>query len=124
MSKQPLQRHQKELLARFGENVRRERRKQGYTQEAFAERVELHPTMVQKIEGGQTNILVTTLMRLQTALRCPWEDLFPETALEEDRELEHFGRQLERMSATRPDLKSFLTFINELARKPGNENGA
>lgn len=67
----------RELLVKLGENVRRERRKKGYTQEELAELVDVHPRMIQKIEFGQTNILATTAMRLQAALECDWSNLMP-----------------------------------------------
>jgi hypothetical protein len=41
----------------------------------LAELVELNPRTIQKIEAGETNILVTTLIRFQRALRCPWPGL-------------------------------------------------
>ncbi|AHF91553.1 putative transcriptional regulator [Opitutaceae bacterium TAV1] len=65
------------LLVRLGENVRRARWNRNLTQEKLAELVDLHPRVLQKIEAGQTNILVTTAMRLQAALACPWEELMP-----------------------------------------------
>ena len=37
--------------------------------------VELNIRTLQKIEAGQLNILLTTLIRIQNALRCPWESL-------------------------------------------------
>ncbi len=64
-------------LNRLGENVSRERRAKGYTQEQLAELVDLHPRVVQKIEHGKTNILVTTALRLQAVLDCPWSQLLP-----------------------------------------------
>lgn len=67
----------RESLVRLGENIRRERRRKGYTQEAFAEIVDLHSRVIQKIESGKTNILVTTALRIQVALDCPWTDLVP-----------------------------------------------
>jgi len=69
---------QTDVLSRFGANVRRERWRSGLTQEALAEQVEVHPRMIQKIEAGKSNLLVTTLVRLQAALGCPWDLLFSE----------------------------------------------
>ena len=57
-------------LKRFGANVRRERYVQGLTQQQFAELVDLNVRTVQKIEAGEINILITTLLRIQRALRC------------------------------------------------------
>ncbi len=62
-------------LSIFGANVRRERMARGVTQEKLAESVDLNIRTLQKIEAGQTNILMTTVARLQGALACPWEDL-------------------------------------------------
>jgi transcriptional regulator with XRE-family HTH domain len=75
--RQPLRKPYQDAITRFGVNVRRARHLKGYTQEALAELVDLHPRVVQKIEAGKTNILSTTTMRLQAALDCPWSELMP-----------------------------------------------
>ena len=71
----PLDRQQALQLKSFGGNVRRERMKQDLTQERLAEMVGLHPRTIQKIESGKVNLLYTTVMRIQRALRSPWENL-------------------------------------------------
>ena len=43
------------------------------TQEKLAELADLNIRTLQKIEAGETNILVTTAIRLRRALDCPWE---------------------------------------------------
>lgn len=65
---------QKELK-RFGENMRQERISCDITQEKLAELAQLNVRTIQKIEAGQTNILITTAKRIQKALGCPWESL-------------------------------------------------
>lgn len=65
----------KELLKKLGANVRRLRRERGFTQEELSELIDVHPRMVQKIEYGQTNILLTTAIRLKVALGCRLDDL-------------------------------------------------
>ena len=45
------------------------------TQEALAEMADLNIRTLQKIEAGQTNILITTAMRLRDSLGCPWDAL-------------------------------------------------
>lgn len=45
------------------------------TQERLAELADLNIRSLQKIEAGQTNILITTALRIQRALHCPWESL-------------------------------------------------
>jgi transcriptional regulator with XRE-family HTH domain len=62
-------------LERLGANLRRERNAKGITQERLAELSDLSTRAIQKIEAGGMNILVTTLKRLQRALRCRWEKL-------------------------------------------------
>ncbi len=65
---------QKELK-HFGGNLRRERTSRNITQEKLAELTFLNVRTVQKIEAGQTNILITTAKRIQKAIGCPWESL-------------------------------------------------
>jgi transcriptional regulator with XRE-family HTH domain len=62
-------------LEAFGRNVRRERMARKITQERLAELVDLNIRTVQKIEAGDVNILLTTVVRLHEALGCSWDDL-------------------------------------------------
>lgn len=62
-------------LAKFGANLRRERMARKITQEKLAEMSELNIRTLQKIEAGQTNILVTTAIRLRESVGCGWDDL-------------------------------------------------
>ena len=64
-------------LKKIGANIRRERITAGLTQEGLAERADLNIRTLQKIEAGELNILITTAIRIQRALRCPWERLLP-----------------------------------------------
>lgn len=43
------------------------------TQERLAELADLNVRTVQKIEAGDINVLITTAMRIQVALRCGLE---------------------------------------------------
>jgi DNA-binding XRE family transcriptional regulator len=65
----------KTQLSTFGGNVRRLRSARGITQEKLAELADLNIRTVQKIEAGQTNILITTVARIQTSLGCEWNEL-------------------------------------------------
>jgi len=60
---------EKQLKA-FGANLRRERVAAKMTQEKLAEESDLNPRTIQKIEAGETNILITTALRLCRALNC------------------------------------------------------
>ena len=62
-------------LTGFGRNLRRARVARGITQEALAERADLNLRTVQRIESGETNILITTAMRLRRGIGCPWDEL-------------------------------------------------
>jgi transcriptional regulator with XRE-family HTH domain len=64
-------------IAAFGANLRRERMAREVTQEHLAELADLNIRTLQKIEAGETNILLTTVLRLQRALACRWEALMP-----------------------------------------------
>ena len=62
-------------IKRFGANVRRERTARGLTQERLAEYADLHLRSLQKIEAGEINLLLTTVIRIKRALKCPWTKL-------------------------------------------------
>lgn len=64
-------------LAVFGACLRRERMARTLTQERVAELADLNIRTLQKIEAGQTNILVTTATRLRAAIGCSWDSLLP-----------------------------------------------
>lgn len=64
-------------LEALGASVRRVRVERGMTQERLAELADLNIRTLQKIEAGQINILVTTVLRLQKALDCRWTRLLP-----------------------------------------------
>jgi transcriptional regulator with XRE-family HTH domain len=71
----PLEARQAKQLKMFGDNLRRERLRAQLTQERLAELVDLNIRTVQKIEAGQVNILLTTVLRLRKAVDCAWDDL-------------------------------------------------
>jgi transcriptional regulator with XRE-family HTH domain len=64
-------------LREFGANLRRARTTKGMTQEKLAELADLNIRTVQKIEAGDINILVTTLIRLRQAVGCKWDAVLP-----------------------------------------------
>jgi len=71
----PARRQKNAQLARFGASLRRERMSKRLTQERLAELCDLNTRTIQKIEAGQLNILLTTLMRLRHALGSAWTAL-------------------------------------------------
>ena len=86
-------------LERFGENVRSERKKQGYSQEDLAEKVEISRTYLSQIEQGRAqNLSLRLAQRLSTVLgiKSPYqEDDEDEEKDEEDisRSLREFAEQ-------------------------------
>ena len=73
----PLADNEKKILADLGANVRRERTARGITQEKLAELADLNIRTIQKIESGELNVLITTLIRIQRGLGCKWNRLIP-----------------------------------------------
>jgi transcriptional regulator with XRE-family HTH domain len=63
-------------LSNFARNLKRIREERGVTQEKLAEVADLNVRTLQRIESAKMNPLTTTLMRLQEALGCPWDELF------------------------------------------------
>ena len=47
------------------------------TQEQLAEKVNLNSRTLRKIEAGETNVLVTTFIRIRRALDCSADKLIP-----------------------------------------------
>ena len=74
-----LNEEQVRLLANLGANIRRKRVEIKMTQEHLAELAGINPRTIQKIEAGKLNILVTTLARIQSSLKCSWDDLMTES---------------------------------------------
>ena len=64
-------------LRQFGQRLKAARRARKVTQEKLAELAQLNPRTVQKIEAGQVDLLLTTLLRLQRALKCPIDEIWP-----------------------------------------------
>ena len=63
------------ILQKLGKNIQKARVGAALTQERLAEVVDLHPRIVQKIEAGEVNPKSTTLIRIQEAIGCSWEQL-------------------------------------------------
>ncbi len=59
----------------FGFRVRKLREEQGYSQESFAEKVEIHRTYIGGIERGERNPTLTMITRIAKALGVPPSDL-------------------------------------------------
>ena len=67
----------KAQLKELGNNLRRARVTRCVTLEALSEKANLNIRTLQRIEAGQMNVLITTVIRLQQGLDCPWYELLP-----------------------------------------------
>jgi ribosome-binding protein aMBF1 (putative translation factor) len=65
-----------DIRLRFGTAVKRARKRLGLTQEAVAERAELHRTYVADIERGARNVSLVSIEKLAHALEFPLFALF------------------------------------------------
>lgn len=66
----------KEILIKFGNKVRKERTKKGYSQESFAEKVGMHRTYIGMIERAEKNITLININRIAKALDMKLNELF------------------------------------------------
>jgi transcriptional regulator with XRE-family HTH domain len=57
-----------DVARRFGDNLRRVRRREGLSQEQLAVRASLHRTEVGKLEGGERTCRIDTAIRLGGAM--------------------------------------------------------
>ena len=60
---------------RLGENIRAQRKQLGFSQEKLAEKAELHPVYVGRVERGEENVSIDSLMRIAKALKATLQDL-------------------------------------------------
>lgn len=65
------------LLEHLGASFRKARVKRGITQEQLSHDTGLNIRTIQRIEAGQTNILITTALKLILAIGCGPEEIPP-----------------------------------------------
>jgi transcriptional regulator with XRE-family HTH domain len=58
-----------------GQNIRSNRRRLGITQEALAERCDMHPVEVGRAERGLRDLRISTVVKLAMGLEVPASDL-------------------------------------------------
>lgn len=66
----------KTLLAKFGDNLRAERNRQNLSQEKLAEKAGILMSQISRIEGGKTDLRLSTLVPILKALNLKFEKLF------------------------------------------------
>lgn len=85
------------VLAAFGSRVRDRRTALGLSQEALAERAQLHRTYVGSLERGERNVALVNIVRLAVALQVDATELV--------RDLPHPPAPHERPWTSRPELR-------------------
>ena len=71
----------------LGEKIKSLRKMRGYTQERFAEMIDITPRNLSRIEQGTSFVSAETLDRILTALDVPADVLFSYEHLKDDREI-------------------------------------
>ncbi len=71
----------------FGKKVKRLRKMHGYTQEKFAEMIDITPQNLNRIESGENFVTSETLDKILTSLEVPADILFSFEHLNNEKEL-------------------------------------
>lgn len=66
----------KDVLIKFGKRVREERLKQGLSQEALADKANVHRTYIGMIERAEKNITLENIEKIARALQLNIADFF------------------------------------------------
>ena len=73
-----------EIRIKFGRTLRRLRKNQGVSQEAFADKCDLHRTYVSDEERGERNISLENIEKIAKVLNVKISELFREVENESD----------------------------------------
>ena len=71
----------------LGEKVKRLRKMRGYTQEKFAEMIDITPRNLNRIESGENFVTADTLDKILSTLSVPADVLFSYEHLKDEKEL-------------------------------------
>ena len=71
----------------LGEKVKRLRKMRGYTQEKFAEMIDITPRNLNRIESGENFVTSDTLDKILTSLHIPADILFSFEHLKDEEEI-------------------------------------
>lgn len=71
-----------DIQKRLGRNVRRLRLREGWSQEDYAERADIHRTYLSDIERGERNPTIKVVEKLAVALGVSASDLLTDAPLE------------------------------------------
>ncbi len=70
------------MLLRLGRNIRDKRKEEGLTQEALAEKADINPKYLGKIERAKTNVSLLTLSKICDALGISLCELLSFTSMD------------------------------------------
>lgn len=73
-----------EIRMKFGKTLRRLRKNQGVSQEAFADRCDLHRTYISDVERGERNISLENIEKIAKVLNIQISELFREVENDHD----------------------------------------
>lgn len=71
----------------LGEKVKKLRKMQGYTQEKFAEMIDITPRNLNRIESGENFVTSETLDKILSTLNVPADILFSYEHLKDEKEM-------------------------------------
>lgn len=66
----------KQLLIKFGKEIKKARIDKDISQEALAEKAGMHVTFLSRIENGKANISLDSVLKLANALNIEVSELF------------------------------------------------
>lgn len=72
------------IRVRFGKTLRRLRKNQGVSQEAFAAKCDLHRTYISDIERGERNVSLENIEKIAAVLNVQVSELFREVEKENE----------------------------------------
>lgn len=79
-----MKRKTNKMLLRLGGNIRDKRKEEGLTQEALAEKADINPKYLGKIERAETNVSLLTLSNICDAMAISLCELLSFTSMDKD----------------------------------------
>lgn len=64
------------LRTKLGAAIRARRSELGYSQDSFADQIEMHRAYYSSIERGERNLTLSTMSRVASGLKCALAELF------------------------------------------------
>ena len=69
------------LRIKLGAAIRTRRSELGYSQDSFADQIEMHRAYYSSIERGERNLTLSTMARVAGGLKCALAELFKSARL-------------------------------------------